>query len=99
MHSPGTTSGPPCNVESMRQEIQQTYEADLKRAVMSEQRAADELEKTQVRLAKHTKRADNLELSVKKLQNANSAMKSEIVRSEKADKGAAANDLKSMHKH
>lgn len=99
VQSLGITSGPACNLESIRQEIQQTYEADLKRAVKSEQRVADELEKSEMRLAQQTKRAEKMDASLKKVQHDNLALKGEIVRSEKLDKGPAGKDLKSTHRH
>lgn len=54
------TSGPPCNLNSMREEIQKEFEAELKRAMSSQKQLAAQLKKASDRLADEKKTTQRL---------------------------------------
>lgn len=82
-NSPGSTSGPPCSLEGMRQEIQTAFETQMNQAMASQRLLNQELGDVHGLLADEHKRADQLAAKLQKEKERVATLKDTIVRSEK----------------
>jgi hypothetical protein len=83
IQSPWVTSGPPCGIDGIRQEIQQMFEADMKQAAANDKQMEKELDLFRVRIAEQNKHTEQITAALNQVEATNSALKNEIVRSEK----------------
>jgi hypothetical protein len=83
------TSGPPCNLDSMRKEIQSYFHAELERVALSQKDLASNLKTASKHLASATKQTQQSSPAVREAKQSKPAQKAKLVPLQKAKETVA----------